>query len=189
MIIILYEVISNLFQLEICPWDDYYMSINYLNGDVTEPIKTPAIIVHVCNDQGAWGKGFVLAISAKWKRPEAAYRDWYKQEFKVQGVVYDDMPFELGNIQLVSTGDNIWIANMIAQHDFYRKGDHKGKVYLQYDALKTSLDKVNSFAKGIQGVSIHMPRIGCGLAGGTWDKVQEVIEECKLSETYVYDFD
>jgi len=86
-------------------------------------------------------------------------------------------------------GDNIWIANMIAQHDFYRKGDPKGKVYLQYDALKTSLDKVNSFAKGIQGVSIHMPRIGCGLAGGTWDKVQEVIEECKLSETYVYDFD
>ena len=143
----------------------------------------------MCNDEGGWGKGFVLALSKKWKKPEAAYRDWFAQRFEVQGVVYDDKPFVLGNIQLVSVCDNTWVANMIAQQSFWKEGDPEGKVYLQYNHLQTALKKVQLFAKGMTGVSIHMPRIGCGLAGGTWDKVEEVITSCDLPETYVYDFE
>ena len=41
------------------------ISINYLKGDATEPTKKPAIICHVCNDIGGWGRGFVLALSKK----------------------------------------------------------------------------------------------------------------------------
>ena len=38
--------------------------INYLKGDATQPhSQGTKIIVHVCNDLGGWGKGFVLAIS------------------------------------------------------------------------------------------------------------------------------
>ena len=55
------------------------MPINYLEGDATQPIGNgPKIIVHVCNDIGGWGKGFVVAISKRWKEPEAEYRRWYK---------------------------------------------------------------------------------------------------------------
>ena len=35
-----------------------------------------------------------------------------------------------------------------------------------------------------------MPRIGCGLAGGTWDKIEPLINESLVKneiETYVYD--
>ena len=47
------------------------MTIQYLKGDATAP-KTHGkkIIVHVCNDIGKWGKGFVLAISKRWKEPQ-----------------------------------------------------------------------------------------------------------------------
>lgn len=38
--------------------------------------------------------------------------------------------------------------------------------------------------------TVHMPRIGCGLAGGTWDKIEPLINESLVKneiETYVYD--
>ena len=38
------------------------MSIVYTIGDATLPAGPgPKIIVHICNDQGKWGKGFVSA--------------------------------------------------------------------------------------------------------------------------------
>lgn len=44
------------------------MEINYLKGDATNPASAGnKIIVHVCNDIGGWGKGFVMAISKRWK--------------------------------------------------------------------------------------------------------------------------
>jgi len=30
--------------------------------------------MHVCNGQGHWGAGFVMALSRRFKAPEAAYR-------------------------------------------------------------------------------------------------------------------
>jgi hypothetical protein len=55
--------------------------VNYIVGDATNPqTKGNKIIVHVCNDIGGWGKGFVLAISKRWKQPEQQYRAWFKLE-------------------------------------------------------------------------------------------------------------
>jgi len=37
-----------------------------------------------------------------------------------------------------------------------------------------------------------MPRIGCGLAGGTWNKIEPLINQTLIKnevETYVYDFE
>ena len=38
--------------------------------------------------------------------------------------------------------------------------------------------------------TVHMPRIGCGLAGGTWDNIEPIIERtlCEADiEVSVYD--
>ena len=43
--------------------------IHYVTGDGQK------IIAHIVNDVGAWGRGFVLAISHKWPHVEMAYRD------------------------------------------------------------------------------------------------------------------
>jgi O-acetyl-ADP-ribose deacetylase (regulator of RNase III) len=41
------------------------------------------------------------------------------------------------------------------------------------------------------GASVHMPRIGCGLAGGDWSKVEPLITR-RLTDkgiaVYVYDY-
>jgi hypothetical protein len=44
--------------------------LRYIVGDATAPEDRPAVIAHVCNDVEAWGKGFVLALSRRWKAPE-----------------------------------------------------------------------------------------------------------------------
>ena len=57
------------------------LTITYQIGDATQPIGDhPKIIVHVCNDAGGWGKGFVLAVSRRWREPERRYRAWHRGE-------------------------------------------------------------------------------------------------------------
>jgi hypothetical protein len=49
-----------------------------LIGDATKPEGAGVkIIAHVCNDIGAWGRGFVLALSKLSPAPERAFREWY----------------------------------------------------------------------------------------------------------------
>jgi hypothetical protein len=40
-----------------------------------------------------------------------------------------------------------------------------------------------------QGASVHMPRIGCNLAGGSWGMVEPIIERTLgHAKVFVYDF-
>ncbi len=155
------------------------MSINYTKGDATDPkADGNKIIVHICNDIGGWGKGFVMAISKRWKAPEQQYREWFKTQEN----------FALGEVQFVQVENDIWVANLIGQHKINK--DEKGNAPIRYEAVLAGLEKVGTFALE-QSATVHMPRIGCGLAGGTWDRIEPLIEsalaEKKISVT-VYDF-
>ncbi|MBN2298606.1 MAG: macro domain-containing protein [Deltaproteobacteria bacterium] len=144
--------------------------IVYVTGDATQPRgEGHKIIVHICNDTGRWGKGFVLAISRRWKKPENAYRQWHEHPA-------GDNRVELGKIQPVRVSDDITVINMIAQKGIYRS---KGVPPIRYEAVRTCLKKVSSYAAEIPDnpVTIHMPRIGCGLAGGSWPEIEKIINE------------
>ena len=47
---------------------------------------------------------------------------------------------------------------------------------IRYDAVAECLQKVAEKAAEL-GASVHMPRIGCGLAGGEWSHIEPLIEE------------
>jgi O-acetyl-ADP-ribose deacetylase (regulator of RNase III) len=153
--------------------------ITYLTGDATSPdIPGNKIIVHICNDVGGWGKGFVVAISKRWTEPEKEYRRWFKEKNN----------FCLGEVQFVQTEDTLWVANIIGQHKMNK--DEAGNAPIRYEAVRSGLFKVSDFASA-NNASVHMPRIGCGLAGGTWDKIEPLIKEALVSkniQTFVYDF-
>jgi O-acetyl-ADP-ribose deacetylase (regulator of RNase III) len=139
--------------------------INYILGDATQPVGDgPRIIAHVCNDIGGWGRGFVVAISKRWKSPEAEYRAWSCGE--------RDISFKLGEVQFVSVEKALWVANMVGQH---KTSPVDGVPPVRYDAIEAGLAKVTDFAID-RNASIHMPRIGCGLAGGSWEIVENLIE-------------
>jgi O-acetyl-ADP-ribose deacetylase (regulator of RNase III) len=156
-------------------------SITYLKGDATAPKATGnTIVAHICNDIGKWGKGFVLAVSRRWSSPEKQYREWYQDR--------ENNNFALGNIQIVQAEKSIWIANMIGQHGI--KSASKIPP-IRYDALEQCLSHLANAAMELEA-SVHMPRIGCGLAGGKWECIEPLIEEqlCKRSvSVFVYDFE
>ncbi|ATC36766.1 macro domain-containing protein [Elizabethkingia anophelis] len=154
--------------------------INYLKGDATNPeISGNKIIAHICNDAGGWGKGFVVAVSKRWKEPELSYREWYKSGEN----------FNLGEIQLVQTTSDIWIANMIGQHKI-NKSPH-GIPPIRYEAVEKCLEKLAEEALSLNAV-VCMPRIGCGLAGGKWEEIEKIINRTLIHrqvDVYVYDFE
>ncbi|MFD7863496.1 macro domain-containing protein [Streptomyces sp. NPDC057682] len=155
--------------------------IQYVQGDATAPQgKGVKVIVHVCNDLGGWGKGFVLALSRRWPGPEAAYRRWHRERA--------GNDFGLGAVQFVQVTPYIWVANAVGQHGM-RRGS-KG-VPVRYEAIDTALAAVAERAAEL-GASVHMPRIGCGLAGGTWSRVEPLIERRLTARglpVTVYDFE
>jgi len=156
------------------------MEVTYIKGDATHPVgQGNRIIVHVCNDIGGWGRGFVMAITKRWKEPEQKYREW----------ALSGENFRLGEVQFVQVEPAIWIANLIGQHDVKKGKD--GSPPVRYEAIRKGLARVSMFAREI-GASVHMPRIGCGLAGGTWDQIEPSLNQELIStgvQTVVYDFD
>lgn len=169
--------------------------ITYLTGDATLPIGDkyqPKIIAHVCNDIGAWGRGFVLSLSQRYPSAERAYRDWYQMN---EPAGYPELvPFRLGRLKLVQVTNDIHVANMIAQHGIMSKD---GIPPIRYDALADCLAELRLHARALsfrynsdKTTTVHMPRIGCGLAGGEWSKVEEIVKrQLHDVNVYVYDFD
>lgn len=173
--------------------------INYLVGDACEPQgEGPKIIAHVCNDIGGWGRGFVLSLSRKWPQPERVYRRWYRYQ---ENMVIDPelsaqtigIPLKLGEVVFVYVHDakdptqSTHVANMIGQHGVMVQD---GIPPIRYDALERCLEHVATVAQRLNA-SVHMPRIGCGLAGGKWTEIEPIIDRALVRKgipTYVYDF-
>lgn len=154
--------------------------ITYVKGDATQPIGSgPKFIVHCCNDQGAWGAGFTKALSDKWDEPKLAYSDAYSS-----GAV------ALGKCQVVPINDEIAVINVIGQHRYGTKTS-KHYPFIRYDAVSAAFKAIAGIVAG-NGGSIHMPRFGCGLAGGEWEKIEAIITDVFVNhepsiDVYVYD--
>lgn len=139
-------------------------NIQYIEGDATYPIgHGPIIIPHICNDIGAWGRGFVLSLSKRWPHVEHAYRQWHQRAA--------GKPFVLGEVDFVKADEKITVANMIAQHGLRSNINPEP---IKYDSLILCLAEVRRCARDI-GARIHMPQIGSGLAGGDWKRIESII--------------
>jgi hypothetical protein len=143
--------------------------ITYIVGDATNPQgKGNKILCHICNDLGFWARGFVVALSKKWKMPEVAYRLKKK--------------YILGFVDFVRVENDIVVANMIAQHGI-RSAENDTPI--NYNAVRTCLNIVNDMAYRT-GATIHMPKIGSGLGGGDWNVIEKIIEEIVTVPVTVY---
>ena len=165
------------------------MGIKYLKGDATSRIgEGKKAIIHVSNCNNGWGRGFVLAISAKWKQPELEYRRLFYRLNQEQSVNL------LGHCQFVSVEENVTVVNMIAQKGYgknnlqkHRTDEPDTETPLQLWALEECLEEIAIWAKDNK-VSIHGPRFGAGLSGGNWKDIEKLINK-HMSDIDVFIYD
>lgn len=78
--------------------------------------------------------------------------------------------------------ENLIVVNSYTQYGFGLNHPGGSKVPLDYAALTLCMKKINHMFKGKH---IGLPQIGCGLAGGDWEKVKEIIKtelkDCKVT--------
>lgn len=145
--------------------------IRYVVGDATDPggdgVK---LIAHVCNNVGKWGAGFTRALDKRWPAARRSYENWAVHAFENPSLY---APFDVGEVRVRRVGDGIHVANMIAQRGVRSAMNPRS---LDYAALAVCLIKVAGWAMDAEA-SVHMPRIGCGLAGGSWDVVELLIQD------------
>lgn len=121
------------------------------------------IIVQQVNCRGVMGAGLALAIRKKY--PEV----YDKYMIACNTVNPEDL---LGKVQKVITYDNKIIINMFSQLNYGR-----GSVQTDYEAMRKCLYKIYLYAK-LNKLTVAIPyNIGCGLAGGTWAKVLNIIDK------------
>lgn len=132
------------------------------------------------NTESRWGggAGFVLALSRRWKEPEAVYRKMPKEMLM------------LGKVMIVPVEDDIMVANMVAQKGIVDKDvtgqiDKNAKPAIRYGALRVCLSEVNDIAYKMEA-SLHMPKIGSGLAGGDWKIIEKIIEDVVSVDVTIY---
>lgn len=131
----------------------------YKKGDVTTAHED--IIAHGCNARGVMGKGVAKAIRDKWPGAYEAYK-----------AAYDEHGLHLGEV-VIYQGDTVTVANCITQ-EFYRGGDDNTQ-YVDYDAVHKCMGALRRYCEEQDLHTIAMPKIGAGLGGGDWLRIEGII--------------
>tara|TARA_R110000782_G_scaffold270273_1_gene370170 strand:+ start:31 stop:480 length:450 start_codon:yes stop_codon:yes gene_type:complete len=141
--------------------------IRYIDGDLVRDADQYDVIVHGANCFNTMGAG--IAPQIKNKFPEA---------YKVDCDTVSGDKDKLGTISHTLNTKPI-VVNLYSQYGF--NGRKHGETDLDYEALRSGLKLVK---EKFSGKFIGMPKIGSGLAGGDWSKIEKIIEE-ELSGEYV----
>jgi hypothetical protein len=136
----------------------------YLDGDALEPRGEGfKILAHVVNDKTPnWGAGFGLAVRIKWPHVQNAFQEWVRHSGNLR----------LGETFCSEVSPTLIVFQMICQRGY----GPSVKPGLRYAALRSCLSQLADTALA-EKASIHMPRIGSGEAGGSWELIRQLIDE------------
>lgn len=113
------------------------------------------VICHQVNCQQVAGAGLALQIRKKWD-------SWYHEFTRYSG--------RLGHVHFYEADDALWVASLYAQ-SYYGTS----KRHTNYAALGSSLLELRTC---LASHTIYFPKgMGCGLGGGDWNIVEQIIED------------
>lgn len=123
---------------------------------------TEGIICHQVNCQGVFNAGLAKQIRKKYPK---AYELYMRRHQKGGG-------WHLGDYQIVLVTNALSIVNLAGQDDY----GNDGRCYTNYSYLESAIRKLRDYIAGDE--KIYLPyKIGCGLAGGDWNIVSQIINE------------
>ena len=149
------------------------MSINIVNGNIFDTHCN--IICHQVNCQGVMGHGIAKQVKEKYKGVFNEYKRYCdahadNREAMLGEALIVDIDYGAAVLDWLVNKERKYIANIFGQLT-YGTG-----LRTNYKALVLGLEVVANFAKE-HNLSVAVPyKIGCGLAGGDWNKVNILIE-------------
>lgn len=124
------------------------------------------ILCHQTNYVGVMGAGIAYAIKTKLLTPEQ-YME-YQKYCQLHGAA------ALGSVQFIHLSNGQYVANVFSQDDFYSK---RKDTITDYGAMEKALIEVDKFALANR-LTVAIPGyMGCGIAGGDWDRVKPIIRQ------------
>ncbi len=145
------------------------------------------VIAHGCNIHNTMGAGIAPQMAKAFRCDEFEMEtEVYKNDFNKLGQIdWEVVNRETGDRNVANDPDincDLAVVNCYTQTLFGL--NHKGGVAipLDYEALTLCMRKLNHDFKGKH---MGLPLIGCGLAGGLWERVREIIKQelcdCKVT--------
>lgn len=134
-----------------------------VHGDVLEP-RAPGekIICQLVNDQArSWGGGVARSTARKYPKAQESFSAW---------IISLPRAGRLGRVHFEPVGRSTTIASLVGQQGYGASSSPR----IRYVALAQCFEKVLEYASG-RSASVHMPRIGEGQSGGSWETVAEIV--------------
>jgi O-acetyl-ADP-ribose deacetylase (regulator of RNase III) len=135
-------------------------------GDITT--TDCKVIAHGVNCQNVMGSGVARALFEKWPQVKGLYHSWF-EEFNAG----PKGERALGQVDDLQLKDGKVIVNCFTQQ-FFGAGDRR---YLSYDALVSCMSKLYMICEYYKVNEVAIPKIGCGLAGGSWDITKAILND------------
>ena len=129
-----------------------------IKGDLLE-IEV-GIIAHQVNCKGVMGAGLAKVLRAKYPVCFESYSRYCKAG-----------QFKLGMVQFCKVNSQLFVCNLAGQDNYGTQS-----CQTDYDALATCLTKLHLKSLELNLIPYLPYRLGCGLAGGNWDVVSQLIE-------------
>ncbi|ATO28897.1 Appr-1-p processing protein [Bacillus atrophaeus] len=143
--------------------------IKIVKGNILD--ATEDIIVQQVNCKGVMGAGLAKAILKRYPNVKSEYQSFRNFNLN-KGLTDKDL---LGLVNYVRVTDGKVIANVFGQIEI-KKNRFDKTVYTKTEALTRGLKEVKELSKQLNK-SVAIPYgIGCGLAGGDWNIVSELID-------------
>lgn len=137
-------------------------SVSVTDGDLLTLLNagTIQVLAHQVNCQGVMGAGLARQVRAAYP---AAYHD-YRQALRSGDL-------RLGGVRVTPVGPLRFIAHLAGQAGFGRDRPHT-----DYAALRSALEALAAWHREFAETVIGLPYgIGCGLGGGEWAVVADLI--------------
>lgn len=139
--------------------------IRYNNGDIRT--AKSGFIIQGCNAMNSHGSGLAKSISEKWPQVKQKYHEFYDRKGYLN----------LGEFDVIPVEDRVSVVNLISQDNY----GYDGSLYVSYAAIEVGLENIIKYIERESlEKTIHLPKIGCGLAGGDWTVVENIIRKVFL---------
>lgn len=142
------------------------MKVKY--GDLLEAASNREVdlIIHQCNCFCNMGAGIAPLIAKKYPGALEVDKKTVRGDESKMGTYTHHVCPETGVV----------VVNMYSQYGWWRRKD--GQINTDYEAMRIALNKIKSELIGDnKELRVGIPKIGCGLGGGSWEVVSSIFEE------------